>query len=129
MSLFNASKDAGFLYDLLQVLVTKNENLETISVKNKLSLNFVKFKSIIKDLEAQLKTEECASSINRKAIKVCFSGIPLFHTYISLFLLTQALYLDFSESKSVTLSNTTKNGEGDESGQEYDNYKPSDLLR
>ena len=124
----DANEDASFFYDLLQILVTKNDKLEEILVQGKSNVSSTIFKSLIENLEVHYKMNESKNSKNRKSIKVDFKGIlqSIFILYFVLPALTLNFYLVISESESVNLTSNSKIKEEDESDLEIGYYRTSD---
>ena len=82
LNMADAKEDARFFYDLLQILVIKNDKLEKIFVLGKSNVNSILFKSLIKNPEDHYKMNESKNSKNRKSIKVYFDGTLPLHIYI-----------------------------------------------
>ena len=131
LNMADAKEDASFFYDLLQILVTKNDKLEKILVQGKSNVKSKLFKRIIENLEDHYKMNESINSKKRKSIKVDFKSILQF--IFILYFVVLALKLNYylviseSESESVNLTSTSKNEEEDESDRELGNRTTSDL--
>ena len=120
-------EDASFFYDLLQILVIKNDKLEKILVQGKSNVKSKLFKRVIENLEDHYKKNESINSKKRKSIKVDFKSILQFLFILYFVLLAPALNYDLVLSESVNLTSTSKIEEEDESEREFGDKTTSDL--
>ena len=123
----DAKEDARFFYDLLQILVTKNDKLEKILVQGKSNVKSKLFKRVIENLEDHYKMNESINSKKRKSIKVDFKSILQFIFILYFVVLALKLNYDLVISESVNFTSTSKNEEEDESDRELCNRTTSDL--